>query len=250
MNKYTVSPLQLEVEQHLKVLSSFENSIIDLDRIFISLHTLKGIFLDLEKEEIVGSIHKAEEQLLLEDGFCGDLAIRLAFIVKKISNFDFSSSQEKLSNRLVEYVESKINKISKELGIIVDFHSFVSDIEFQGTQFEDLKILIHHVIVNSCSHGFDKKSYNRLSLRVKTANSGTYFELKDNGSGFDVDQFSQIRATSKASADYFSGRGVGMTVIKSKADDLGSKILIESSSFGTTVSFEVPTTRVNTEQVA
>ena len=175
-------------------------------------------------------------------------------------------------NRIVRDMKSKLNK-DVRLTIIGE------DTEVDKTIVDSIQDPIMHIVRNSMDHGIEETVQERIDagkdpqgelvLSASHTSSEVVISVKDDGYGMDPDvllqkgeergiltkpkeQYSKKEAlglimlpgfsTNKAVTEY-SGRGVGMDVVKKNLEAVGGVITIESEKGqGTTITMKIPLT--------
>lgn len=213
--------------------------------------------LDLE------SFSKAARQLR-------KLTDELQDIVMSIRMVPVSMTFHKM-NRIVHDMSKKLNK-DVELEIIGE------ETEVDKNIIDHLSDPLMHLIRNAVDHGLESKEdriklgkpeQGKVTLEAKSAGGDVWIIIKDDGQGLhkekilakakqnglltkneneltDKEIFSFILLPGFSTNDTvteFSGRGVGMDVVKKNIDSIGGSISIESTpSQGTTIFIKIPLT--------
>jgi two-component system chemotaxis sensor kinase CheA len=161
--------------------------------------------------------------------------------------------------------------LARRLGLDVEVHLETSGLRVEPERFRPLFGELTHLVRNAVAHGFQpseerrargKSPRNRFSLTGKISGSSVTLEIGDDGRGIDwqalkarvrerglpcemhsdlvqalfVDGISTRRDT-----DELSGRGVGLSALKSRVDAMGGQIEVRSSpGAGTTWVLTLP----------
>jgi two-component system chemotaxis sensor kinase CheA len=198
------------------------------------------------------------------------LTNELQDIVMSIRMVPVSMTFHKM-NRIVRDVSRKLNKVV-ELEIIGE------DTEVDKNIIDHISDPLMHLVRNSLDHGLEEKDeriasgkpkIGKITLEAKNAGSDVFIIVRDDGRGLDrkliyekarlkglvtkpeeelsdKEIFSYILlpgfSTNETVTEY-SGRGVGMDVVKKNIDSIGGTISIESTpGNGSTISIKIPLT--------
>jgi two-component system chemotaxis sensor kinase CheA len=198
------------------------------------------------------------------------LTNELQDIVMSIRMVPVSMTFHKM-NRIVRDVSKKLNK-EVELEIIGE------DTEVDKNIIDHISDPLMHLVRNSLDHGLEEKEeriasgkpkMGKITLEAKNAGSDVFIIVRDDGRGLDrrliyekaklkglvtksedelsdKEIFSYILlpgfSTNETVTEY-SGRGVGMDVVKKNIDSIGGTISIESiPGNGSTISIKIPLT--------
>lgn len=216
---------------------------------------LEGLQLD--------NFNKASRQLR-------KLTNELQDIVMSIRMVPVSSTFHKM-NRIVRDMSKKLNKE-------VDLEIIGEDTEVDKNIIDHISDPLMHLVRNAIDHGIEEKEERiacgkqekgKLTLEAKNAGGDVFIIIKDNGRGLDrkkiyekaklqglttknenelsdKDIFSFILVpgfSTNENVTEYSGRGVGMDVVKKNIDSIGGTIFIESiKGKGATISIKIPLT--------
>ncbi len=216
---------------------------------------LEGLQLDI--------FNKASRQL-------SKLTNELQDIVMSIRMVPISMTFHKM-NRIVRDMSKKLSK-EIELEIIGE------DTEVDKNIIDHISDPLMHLVRNSIDHGIEdkeeriatgKKDIGMLTLEAKNSGGDVFIIVRDDGKGLDREKiyekaknnglvtkaeneltdkeiFSYILLpgfSTNESVTEYSGRGVGMDVVKKNIDSIGGTIGIESvKGKGTTISIKIPLT--------
>lgn len=216
---------------------------------------LKGLQLD--------NFNKASMQLL-------KLTNELQDVVMSIRMVTVSITFHKM-NRIVRDMSKKLNK-AVELQIIGE------ETEVDKNIIDHISDPLMHLVRNSLDHGIEeneerlalgKPEVGKITLEAKNAGGDVYIIVKDDGQGLDREKiyekakrqglttkpeselsdkeiFSYILLpgfSTNESVTEYSGRGVGMDVVKKNIDSIGGTISIESEKGkGSKISIKIPLT--------
>ncbi len=189
-------------------------------------------------------------------------------LITKILQFQSDTKASGLEDcNLVRYsLEKLIKREAERKGLAVDteFVGFTRD-SVPGSYRKLLKDVLNQFIRNSFAHGFESAQERKaagksdtalISLNLEYKGNAIYVRYRDNGRGLDVPALRERakalpeyagRAESlkqadlarlifmpgfstSASSDLSAGRGVGMSLVKSRVQEAGGKIAIRSAS--------------------
>ena len=212
---------------------------------------------------ILDNFNKAARQLR-------KLTNELQDIVMSIRMVPVSMTFHKM-NRIIRDMSKRLDK-DVELTIIGE------DTEVDKNIIDHLSDPLMHLIRNAVDHGLESKEERiragkpeggNVVLEAKNAGSDVWIMIKDDGKGLDREKilkkareqglvtkneseltdkeiFSYILLpgfSTKENVSEFSGRGVGMDVVKKNIDSIGGNISIESTQGqGTTICIKIPLT--------
>ena len=198
------------------------------------------------------------------------LTNELQDIVMSIRMVPVSMTFHKM-NRIVRDMSKKLNK-EVELEIIGE------DTEVDKNIIDHISDPLMHLVRNSLDHGLEEKEeriangksgIGKITLEAKNAGGDVFIIVKDDGRGLDRSMiyekaklqgiatkpekeltdkeiFSYILLpgfSTNESVTEYSGRGVGMDVVKKNIDSIGGAIFIESEAGkGSTISIKIPLT--------
>ena len=216
---------------------------------------LKGLQLD--------SFDKAARQL-------GKLTNELQDIVMSIRMIPVSMTFHKM-NRIVRDMSKKL---SKEVELVI----IGEDTEVDKNIIDHISDPLMHLVRNSLDHGIEEKEerliagkpeMGKITLEAKNAGGDVFIIVSDDGKGLDrkkiyekaklkglvtkpleeltdKEVFSNILLpgfSTNESVTEYSGRGVGMDVVKKNIDSIGGSISIESiPGKGSKISIKIPLT--------
>lgn len=210
--------------------------------------------------------HAAAEQRRL-----GTMIDHLLAETKEILMQPFSS--------LLETFPAFIREIAQQQGKEADFEIQGAEVEVDRRVLEEIKGALIHLIRNSVDHGLEtretrlrsgKPTRGRLELSVQNRSGGSVeVTLSDDGKGIDPTEITalarQLRLipaegpdlsdreafdllfrsgfTTRAAVNALSGRGLGLAIVREKAEQIGGSASVESrKGLGTTFRLEVPVT--------
>ena len=209
-------------------------------------------YIKLPKERFEKIVVELTEKLALDNDF---------ELLRKIKELENERLKEILMNlrKVVDKVSFSLNK-KIELKVLGDEVFFDS----KGTSI--LKDSILHIIQNSCDHGIEKEG--KISIVIKDESDWVKVKIQDNGKGMDpenilrkaiekgvislkessdltkADKLSLIMEagfSTKVVTTEYSGRGVGMDVVKKNIESLGGLIALDSEvNKGTTITLSLP----------
>lgn len=177
--------------------------------------------------QLIISILKMQMNKLPEE----DLKTTFQYSINRISTIA-SLHQDLLKNEtiskisLTNFVGTIVNDLKKVYGALEQV-KFTIDIQenlyIHLEQNQALGLIVNELITNSYKHAFEHSIDHEIILRIHENDNQVYFEYKDNGVGFNVDEVD--KSTS-----------IGLVLIQRLANQLGADATINSEK-GTTVSF-------------
>jgi two-component system chemotaxis sensor kinase CheA len=166
--------------------------------------------------------------------------------------------------------------LARRLGLEVDVRVETAGVRLDPARFRPLFSELTHVVRNAVAHGFQpsaerlargKSPRNRFSLGAEIRGSSVVLEISDDGRGIDwealrervrerglpCDSHSDLvqslfldGISTRVDANELSGRGVGLSALKSRVDAMGGQVELRSSpSTGTTVVLTLPLLHAN-----
>ncbi|MBU2524683.1 chemotaxis protein CheA [Patescibacteria group bacterium] len=169
-----------------------------------------------------------------------------------------------LFNRFPRMVRDLAGEGNKEIELIIEG----GDIELDRSIIDELGEPLVHLIRNAIDHGLDKKG--TIKMVAKRERNNIVIEISDDGKGIDVESVKRIAVqkglfgedvvgkmndneimelifdpmlSTKQHVTDVSGRGVGMSAVKKKIEELNGEIIIESKKGeGTTFKLVLPLT--------
>lgn len=183
----------------------------------------------------------------------------------------------------VSGVFNKMNRIVRDmnlkLGKNVDLEIYGEETELDKSIIDSIGDPIMHIVRNSMDHGIEKDSNDRvlhkksekarIRLSAKHAGSDVIIKIEDDGKGIDPEiilaKAKKNNLLTKPESEYtkreilsllmlpgfstndnvteFSGRGVGMDVVKKNIEDIGGSVSLSSELYkGTTTTLRIPLT--------
>ena len=97
--------------------------------------------------------------------------------------------------------------------------------EYACADMEALKRILKNLIDNAIKHGSDGKY---LALRVEKKSARVLIEVEDHGKGIPEKQQEQIFSRNYTTAQKSSGSGLGLTIARNLAQQMGSDIQVYS----------------------
>jgi two-component system chemotaxis sensor kinase CheA len=222
------------------------------DDVFGKTSDSEQSFIEIPKEVFQGCVDE------LKVIFNNKEIPELGRIIEKLITEDFKLTLSGLQKTVLGISSSLLKDI--ELQIEGD------DIYFENKTASSLKDAIMHILQNSCDHGITKSG--EIKIILKELENETKITIIDNGKGIDPDLilnkaiekgFTKREASqnftkkeklelillpgfsTKETATEYSGRGVGMDVVKTNLNGLGGTLEIESTlGEGTQFSILVP----------
>ncbi len=171
-----------------------------------------------------------------------------------------------------------VRDMGKELNKDVELILSGEDTEIDKTIVDGISDPIMHLVRNAMDHGIESEEdriktdkYKKGSIKLSATNTGgeIHITVEDDGRGFDVkkilDKAKAKNLLTKPESEYtpkeiyqflmlpgfstnetvteFSGRGVGMDVVKSNVEKVGGTVVLDSKEgIGTVVTFKIPLT--------
>jgi two-component system chemotaxis sensor kinase CheA len=210
--------------------------------------------------------------------------------VNQINCDNVDYSKEKL-NKEIQKIETYVNRFKEEeieflykkLKKIALYTLKTVQIEakltFEGGEIKAEKILLNklfipfsQIIRNAIIHGLLYKEGERvIKIKAEKINDVLYFYFENNGEAIDkkvikkklleknikfldediVNAIFLPNFSTKSEEDLFSGRGIGLDLVKNEIDKLKGKISVFSEKeMGTVFSIEIPSKRKNYQEVA
>ena len=263
---------QVEISEILKTGAGKQNLIsVDLNKLDLLMDLVGEIVItesmvsgnpDLDGLEL-DSFHKSSRQLR-------KLTDELQGIVMSIRMVPISATFQKM-HRIVR-------DMNKKLGKEVDLVILGEGTEVDKTIIDGLGDPLMHLVRNAMDHGIEdrnaraasgKNPVGQLILSAQNSGGDIVISVSDNGKGLDPsiilkkaiendlltkpasemterEIFNLLTLpgfSTKESVTEFSGRGVGMDVVKKNIEKIGGTVSIESKlGIGTTVMFKIPLT--------
>jgi len=176
--------------------------------------------------------------------------------------------------RLAEQARGLAARLGKgDVNIDVQAANVRLDPEVYGPFFSDLV----HLVRNAIDHGIespqerpaDKPPVGKMTFKVQTRDNRLVFEISDDGRGIDWAAIAALGAslglpsrtpaerlailcrqgvTTRSDISETSGRGVGMSAIKQRIDNMHGRLEVESSGNGTKWTISLPWAPEMTEQ--
>lgn len=177
---------------------------------------------------------------------------------------------------LIPQIERMANIMSKELGKEYRLNILGCETEVPRDIFEKVSMTVIQLVKNSIDHGLESKDLRvslgktpigEISLNIRKTSQRLYIDFRDDGQGLDrgiilrqarkknlltklEENYTDDEVfgflfnsgfSTKKQIDLFSGRGVGLDVVKASIGSLGGTIRMESNIYmGTTVFIEFP----------
>lgn len=179
--------------------------------------------------------------------------------------------------QLFDKMKRIVRRMAQELGKKVELETFGSDTEFDKVIAEKLADPLMHIVRNSLDHGIEftserlaagKTEVGRIELRATQRGNHVVLDISDDGKGIDlqmlrqkgiekglVDPAAQLSSqelfgllfhpgfSTRDEVSEYSGRGVGMDVVKNNISTMSGMIDIDSTyGQGTRISLTLPIT--------
>lgn len=147
------------------------------------------------------------------------------FTMSKITSGDFSIKMKK----------ENISRICQDT--ILDYYDLLEQKQFEVniqipdtpifayTDNEALQRILKNLIDNAIRHGGDGKY---ISLRLTTSNGKSIIEIEDRGNGISLHQQKQIFERNYTTARKTSGSGLGLSISKRLAEQIGAELEVYS----------------------
>jgi len=180
-----------------------------------------------------------------------DLPAALRSLDRLISDLQYNIMQarlipvEQIFNRFPRMVRDLAKKEGKE----VDFQVSGGEIELDRTLINQIGEPLVHLLRNAVDHGIEKKGTIKLSARREKGIA--VIEIEDDGKGIDWKKVSSKEKlfsgiSTKKGVSKVSGRGVGLTVVRTKVEEVDGRVEVESpvatTGVGTKFTIELPLT--------
>ena len=252
-------------ETMLETLKSVQDDLVRETKNYISLI-----------QEVYGK-DVTEKVMNTEDSFIKLSKERFEKVMVELTKKLTLNNEFELLKQIKELQNERLNEILMNLEKVVDKMSFSLkkkiELKISGDDvflgFKETSILkdsILHIVQNSCDHGIEKEG--KILIDIKNENENIKIKIKDNGKGIDPDkilkkaiekgvvsikessEFTNVEklalimeagfSTKKVTTEY-SGRGVGMDVVKKNIESLGGFIVLNSEiNKGTTITLNLP----------
>jgi two-component system chemotaxis sensor kinase CheA len=235
-----------EIKVHVKQLDAMMN-------LMEEMNTLKMHFNEIMKDK--GDIQLKDNLLKFER------------LVKELQD-NIMKARLVRAGFLFERFPRMVRDLAKEQKKEIEIDMVGSDIEFDRTIVDELGEPLIHLIRNAIDHGIKKKGI--INLNAKREKGYSIIEIMDNGEGIDLEIIKR-KAIEKGIADSkdvdaytekelydlmfnpmfstseevtkVSGRGVGLSAVKLKIEELGGNIYVSSNvGEGTKFTLELPLT--------
>ncbi|MDC0254935.1 ATP-binding protein [Bacteriovoracales bacterium] len=259
---------QHEKETILETLKSIHDDLVREIKNYISLiqevygkdvtekvMNTEDSFIKLSKERFEKIMIELTKKLTLNNEF---------ELLKK-----FKELQNERLNEILMNLEKVVDKMSLYLNKKIELKISGDEVFLDLKETSILKDSILHIIQNSCDHGIEKEG--KILIDIKNENENIKIKVKDNGKGIDPDkilkkaiekgvvsikessEFTNVEKLSlimeagfstKVVTTEYSGRGVGMDVVKKNIESLGGFIVLDSEvNKGTTITLSLPTNK-------
>jgi two-component system, chemotaxis family, sensor kinase CheA len=191
--------------------------------------------------------------------------------IRRIQTFPLS--------QVLDPVPRTVRNMARDAGKQVELQIEGAEIELDKKVLESLRDPLHHALRNAVDHGVErpearieagKPSHGKVAIRAEHRGESVVITVQDDGPGVDFDairrraiergllSFEQARElpeprliellfepgfTTRSKADRFSGRGVGLDVVRTNVEQLRGSVTLDSSpGAGTTVTIILPLT--------
>lgn len=251
-----LSDLQIDAEKDLK--DAWKERLSDLEEELNKIEKLNKLLFS----EAKGSISIREDQYLdLLNSLQSEKlqnSKEIHYKLLMMESFPFSKYCKKFQN-IVEQTRVKLSKNIKDLHIIGGEH------EIHRKVMERVEDSLCHLIRNAVDHGIDHEGV--VSLEFRKEKHTYHFIVSDDGKGIDVDKVFKKAIdkgfltgkenlsreekmnliflagfSSKSKVGYFSGRGMGMDIVKEIIEEeLKGKVKLESENGkGSSITLQIP----------
>lgn len=234
--------------------------------------------MNLAEELAIAKLRLAETGLQIRDPALGAITGQLAML---IDDLQLEVMQARLVpvEQIFDRFPRFVRDLAKKEGKKIKFEVVGGDIELDRTVLDEIGDPLIHILRNSVDHGIEtvekrreagKPEEGRIVLAARREKSHVFIEVKDDGRGMDAGLIRKIAlkrgiisegdVSSMSDADILllatmpgfstraevtdvSGRGVGLDVVKQKAESLGGGVFIESKpGQGSTIGMRLPVT--------
>ncbi len=254
-------------EQQRDYHSSVQSTRVDLDRL--------DVLMDIVGELIISHIRLGS---IARELHSKPLIEELASAGRMISDIQKEVVEARLVpvGQVFQRFKRLVRDVSKELGKKVNYEIVGSDIGLDRTVLENMVDPLIHLIRNAIDHGIEspeereaagKKAEGKLVLKAERERNFVVIEVRDDGRGIDLKQVMKREApdgpggisepelsqedlcrilttpgfSTRENISRYSGRGIGMNVVKEATDSLGGSMRIDSTEGeGTTVFLQLP----------
>jgi len=235
------------------IIESINESLAEYSNIYVDLckevfgDDVDGAFLEGENSaiEIPKDIFLRCMDELRDASSSGDMS-SIDKIIKRLETEEFKTTLSSLQNT--------VSRISISLRKEIELKFEGDDIYLDSKTSSSLKDSIMHIIQNSCDHGIEHEGVIKISLKLNE--QGILIDISDNGRGIDHEliynkAIEKKLVTREESQDYdkkkklefimmpgfstkevateYSGRGVGMDVVRTNIKKLGGSVDLDST---------------------
>ncbi|MBI5417727.1 chemotaxis protein CheA [Candidatus Poribacteria bacterium] len=253
--------------EHMRKINSIRIDITSLDKLMNLVEELA--INKLRLMEIASKIENADLKTVIEG-------------LNRLTN-DLQTEVMKARLVPIGQIFERFPRLVRDLAIKeqkrINFQILGSDIELDRTVIDVIGDPLIHLIKNSVDHGIElpeerqkigKPEEGKIILSARRERSQIFIDFEDDGRGFDIERIKSIAInkkiitesnlstmtkeqvlllaahpgiTTKKEVSEISGRGVGLDVVKQKAENLGGNIFIESTfGKGTKITICLPIT--------
>ena len=221
-------------------------------------------FIKLPKNRFEAVMAKLTEKLTLNKEF------ELLERIKGLKNEEFKEALMSFK-KVVDKISISLNK-KIQLSVVGD------EVLLGFKELSVLKDSILHIIQNACDHGIEKEGEICIDIKNENKSENISIKVTDNGKGMDPDIILETAiekgvvsrkeslglkkneklalvmeagfSTKKITTEY-SGRGVGMDVVKKNIESLGGVVILDSElNKGTTITLNIPSLVFHKNRVA
>ena len=202
------------------------------------LHSQLLELQEKERQKIASELHDGVGQTILAAklnfiSYINDPARQMDKFEKGLNLIDL------VSQELRELYTSLYPSVLKDLGLEAAIRSFVKNYKPENISFaayfnltgkipHEIEVNIYRITQELVSNAIKHSGASEISLELVREKNRIHLEFNDNGCGFDL---KEIRLRQK---------GFGLENIKRRVDDIGGKLIIDSTREGSSIIIELP----------
>ncbi|MDC0255579.1 ATP-binding protein [Bacteriovoracales bacterium] len=271
----TIHTLESNIAKLINYPPEKESLKSQMEDVLKKMRVLVVEYLDLAKEIFgndVDETYLATDSSLME--VSKDLFVSVVDRIKEIADGNKDNELSDLVKKLeteefkttLTQLNKTVNRIATSLRKDITLKIEGDDVYLNAKKSSVIKDCIMHIIQNSCDHGIEREG--SITINLKNDSEELKINIMDDGRGMDPDficgkaiekgmvtkeesqnydkkkklQFIMMSGFStKEVATEFSGRGVGMDVVKTNINDLGGSVELNSApGEGTKFEIKIP----------